>query len=155
MTTDKLFIVETLRNDINSHGLISGEIIIQFDDINPNSRNIKLIVDNFFEHNSIKTFPIDYNITEIAEKEALSSIIYGLSEKPNYTKINKPFIKTDQNKFAYTFIQLFDNPKYYSINTRLYKTDLDLEDFWESGGAIVIDKCSIGLFWTNDLYDKF
>ncbi len=155
MTTDKLFIIETLTNEVSSHGLKSGEIIIQLDDIKIHSTNLKDIVDTFFENNSIKTHPKQFDIIEISENDALKSIIYGLSTKPNYTKIDNPFSKSDQNKLAYTFIQLFDNPTYYLVTTRLYKTDLDLDDFWESGGTIAVDKKMIGLFWTNDLYDKF
>ena len=155
MTIEKLFHIDTLTNELNSHLLKSGEVILQFDQIKTHPKNLKDIIETFFEINSIKTVTKQFDIVEISKDEAINSIIYGLSIKPNYTLIATPFTKSGQNKFAFNFVQLFDNPTFYSVNTRLYKTDLNLGDFWESGGAFGIDKNMIGLFWINDLYDKY
>jgi hypothetical protein len=91
----------------------------------------------------------------MSEADALKSIKYGLSSKLNYTKLDKEFSQSDQNDLAFTFLQLFEKPSFYTVNSRVYKSDLDLGDFWESGGAILVDKERIVIFWTNDLYDMF
>ena len=150
------YILENLKNEVRSHGLRSGEIIIELDQIDPgNNPSIENKIDAFFRHNNIKTEVDNYIATERDLKTTLNSIIYGLSVKLEYTKIDTVFSDTQKNKIAYTFIGLFNNPKFYSINSRVYRENLDLWDFWEFGGAILIDNEMIGIIWINDLYDKF
>lgn len=155
MKEEHLYILETIKSRIASHGLKSGEVIVFCNDLANHERHVKQIVNTFLRNNSIHTEPSEFELTEISKDEALKSIKFGLSTKPNYTAIDKEFSQSDQNELAFTFLQLFDKPKFYALDSRVYKTDLDITDFWESGGAIVIDKERIGIFWTNDLYDKF
>lgn len=155
LNLEKIIAIETLTIQVESHGLKSGEVIIELGEIQQHHREIEKIVVDFFRLHQIKTASKQFEIIEISEKEAINSIIFGLSTKPNYTLIEKQFSMSDQNKLAYNFVQIFENPTFYSVETRLHKSDLDLSDFWESGGAIAIDKNLVGIFWTNDLYDKF
>lgn len=152
MTEEKLFIINTIKDKITSHHLLSGEVILCFENINGKIGTLRQLIDAFLKNNGIKTETLKFDLIEISDKEAIKSICYGLSTKPNYTAIQKEFLKTDQNTLSYSFCQLFDKPKFYSLNTRIYQMDLNLGDFWESGGAIAIDKNMIGLFWVNDLY---
>ena len=155
MREDHLYILEAIKSRIASHGLKSGEVIVVCDDLHNQKGDIKEIVVTFLRDNSINTKPSVFEIIEISKDEALKSIKYGLSTKPNYTAIEQEFSTSDQNELTFSFLQLFDKPKFYSLDSRIYKTDLDKTDFWESGGAIAIDKERIGIFWTNELYDKF
>jgi len=150
------YILNELKNEIKLHGLKSGEIIIELDQINRDTNtSIFNLIDRFFLDNNIQTEHKDFTIKEIILNEAINSIVYGFSSKPNYTNLDREFSDTQKNKIAYTFISLFSNPKFYSLNTRIYREPLDLADFWETGGAIVVDDKMIGIIWVNDLYDKF
>ena len=68
---------------------------------------------------------------------------YGLSSKINYTRIKQVFSLSDQNRLVHSFLRLFEQPRFYSANVRIYQSNLDLGDFWESGGAIVIDERAV------------
>ena len=80
---------------------------------------------------------------------------HGMSTKINYTTIDLEFTSSEQNKYAHGFLDFFDNYKCFTTESRLYQENLDLNDFWEVGGTIVVDDTKIGVFWINDLYDKF
>lgn len=149
------FTLNELKNEIKLHGIKSGEIIIELNPIKDVNASIDNLINTFFFDNNILPEHRDFSINEILLKEAVISIIYGLSKKPNYTLIDIEFTSTEKNKIAYTFISLFSDPKFYSLNTRIYREPLNLEDFWETGGAIVVDDKMIGIIWINDLYDKF
>lgn len=149
------YIFDNLINKIKAHKLKSGEIILLFETIQDNNTHTNDIITYFLLSNSIKTEPRTFEVVEITSQQAISSIKYGLSTKSDYTSIEVEFSDSDQNFIVYTFLGLFDKPKFYSIDARLYRTDLDVNDFWESGGAIVVDSKSIGILWANDLYNMF
>jgi hypothetical protein len=156
ITETQQYILETLLSKIKSHNLKSGEIIISFQNIVKRNAEIKAIIIDFFLNNAIQTDPSPFDIKEIAEYEATNSMKYGLSTKPNYTSADIQFSEQDQNKIVHLFLQLFEKPCFYTINdAKVYKESLDLDDSWKCGGAIIIDEKSIGMLWTNDLYDKF
>jgi hypothetical protein len=151
----KTYILDGLKAKVKSHNLKSGEVILLYDKIDNKKTEISETVKDFFAVHSLMTYPAMFTITEINYNDAVNSMKYGLATKPNYTVIETEFSTSDQSQIVYNFLQLFDNPNFYSIDTKLYKEALDLNDFWECGGAIVIDKNAIGILWTNDLYDKF
>ncbi len=150
-----LYILNTLLDKLKWHNLISGEVIVLHDSIGETRIGLTVVIKHFLSANLIKTYPDTFDIKEITFEEAINSMKYGLSTKPDYTRIDTEFSIHDQNQLVYSFLHLFDNPRFYTINAKIFRTDLDLNDFWESGGAILTDKNSIGLFWTNDLYNKF
>lgn len=151
----KRHILESLKDKIKSHNLKSGEVILLYDKVDSNKTEISEVIKSFFAEHSLMTYPTKFTLTEVSYYDAVDSMKYGLRTKPNYTVIDVDFSTSDQNQIVHSFLQLFDNPKFYSIDSKLYKDTLDLNDFWESGGAIIIDKNAIGVLWTNDLYDKF
>jgi len=154
-SSTKQYILESLKDKVKSHNLKSGEVILLYDKVDNNKTEITKTVTDFFTKHSLMTYPTKFIVTEINYNDAVNSMKYGLTTKPNYTAVDAEFSTSDQNQIVYSFLQLFDHPKFYSIDSKLYKGILDLNDFWESGGAIIIDKNSIGVLWTNDLYDKF
>ena len=154
-SSTKKYILDSLKEKVNSHNLKSGEVILLYDKVDNNKTEISETVKDFFTQHSLMTFPTNFIVTEVNYNDAVNSMKYGLTTKPNYTAVDVEFSTSDQNQIVYGFLQLFDNPKFYSIDSKLYKETLDLNDFWESGGAIIVDKNSIGVLWTNDLYDKF
>ncbi len=93
-----------------------------------------------------------YPVKEISKNEAIESISYGLSIKLNYTLVDREFNKSDQNKAAWGFLSFFKNPKFYSGEPGIWQTVDISNEFYEAGGAILIDSEKIGLFWVNDIY---
>jgi len=154
-SSTKQYILDSLEDKVKSHNLKSGEVILLYDKVDYNKTEISEAIKVFFSEHSLMTYPTKFTVTEINYHDAVDSMKYGLRTKPNYTSIDVEFSISDQSQIVYSFLQLFDNPKFYSIDSKLYKGSLDLNDFWESGGAIIVDKDSIGILWTNDLYDKF
>ena len=155
MLKDKLFIINALKDEIEMHNFQSGEIILELDSVeNAIDKPLKNI-EFFFSEKQIKTEKLHFDLEELTASEAVAAIAFGLSVKPNYTVIHEPFLVSEQQKLAHCFVALFVKPTFYRLKTRLFQADLDLNDFWESHGAIVIDKHNIGIFWTNDLYGKF
>ena len=155
MIKDKLFIINALKDEIEMHNFQSGEIILELDSVkNANDKPIKNIA-FFFSEKEIKTEKTHFDLEEMTASEAVAAIAFGLSVKPNYTVIDEPFSVSEQQKLAHCFVALFVKPTFYRLTTRIFQADLDLNDFWESHGTIVLDKHHIGIFWTNDLYGKF
>lgn len=148
-------VIAILKEKIASHHLKSGEVILLYDEADKNITEVSRAIEIFCTKHTLKIYPAHFKVTEISHQQAVNSIKYGLSTKPNYTSVGIEFSASAQNQIVYSFLQLFNNPRFYSIDSKLYQTALDLDDFWESGGAIVIDKHSIGILWVNDLYDKF
>lgn len=147
------YITDYLRKEIKEHNLKSGEIIFEYD-TNDNIKDLSAMVSLFFQKYQIKTESLNPAFYEITQNEAIESIKYGLSTKANYTVIDKEFNQSDKNRFAHMFFELFKQPKCYTLDGRLYQTALNINDFWETGGAILIDGQNIGILWTNDLYDR-
>lgn len=155
MLKDKLFIINALKDEIEFHGFQSGEIILELDSVkNAIDKPIKNI-EFFFLQKEIKTEKPHFDLEEMTASEAVGAIAFGLSVKPNYTVIEEPFSVSEQQKLVHCFVALFVKPTFYRLKIRIFQTDLNLNDFWESHGAIVIDKHHVGIFWTNDLYEKF
>ncbi|MBX2887792.1 MAG: hypothetical protein KF829_03995 [Ferruginibacter sp.] len=148
------YIIEYLRKEIREHNLKSGEIIFEYDSY-VNNKDLTTRLKSFFDKHNITTENTNPTISEITRQEAIESIKYGLSTKANYTVIDKEFNESDKNKFVHMFLDLFKQPKFYTLDCKLYQTLLDTNDFWEIGGAILLDYQSIGILWTNDLYEKF
>ena len=144
-----------LQHEVQAHGLISGEIILELARLTASRYAVGLLLADFFAQQAICISPEDDSVSEITYQQAVASMKYGLSSKINYTRINRAFTPSDQNRIVHAFLRLFNNPRFYSTSARIYRSDLDLEDFWESGGAIVIDDQAIGILWVNDLYAKF
>jgi len=150
------YLINTLKNKIQEHNLRSGEVIIEVDDYDLSKTNsAEKGIGDFFQKHTLKTHPEKFEVREIYGKEAMASVRFGFSVKPDYTKIDKVFTDQDRNGIIFPFINLFTEPKYYSLNTRVYRAKLNLIDFWESGGAVLIDATKIGIIWVNDLYDTF
>jgi len=84
------YILNELKKEIKLHGLKSGEIIIELDQINKDTNtSIFNLIDSFFFDNNIQTEHKDFTIKEIILNEAINSIVYGFSSKPNYTHIDR------------------------------------------------------------------
>ncbi len=143
------------KESIASHNFKSGEILLFICEHDKNRHDFESLIKNFFKETNIQTEDKEFNVSKLGRKEAIESIKFGLSTKANYTCIDQEFKVVDRNKYSNGFITFFNNPDFYSIDTRIFKTDLDLNDFWEIGGSILIDDHKIGIFWVNDLYDKF
>lgn len=148
------YIIDYFRKEIKEHNLKSGEIIFEYD-TNKNIADLTARLKNFFKKHDIKTENENPTISEITQQEAIESIKHGLSTKTNYTVIDIEFTESDKNKFVHMFQDLFKQPKFYKLDCKLYQTPLDTNDFWETGGAILLDNQSVGILWTNDLYEKF
>jgi hypothetical protein len=144
-----------LQHEVQTHGRHSGETILELDAVTVSRYAIKPLLATFFAQHAIQVSPAGLPINEITYQQAVASMKYGLSSKINYTRIKREFSPSDQNRIVHSFLRLFEQPRFYSTSARIYKSNLDLEDFWESGGAIVIDEYAIGILWTNDLYAKF
>ena len=117
--------------------------------------DVERLVATFFAQQVIQVLPVGVPVSEMTHQQAIASMKYGLSSKINYTRISREFLPSDQNRIVHSSLRLFDRPPFYTTSARIYRADLDLEDFWESGGAIVIDDRTIGILWTIDLYAKF
>jgi hypothetical protein len=155
-----------LRDEILSHHLSSGEIILIINSYSPKTKELKELMFEFFENNNIKTSKTEYHKKnlrmedlEITKEQAVEIITYALSTKINYTKIDKEFEKPERKRFAFEVINLFNYPKFYTLSSdwydKLWIRELDINDFWKGGGAIIIDNDKIGIFWVNDLYDQY
>lgn len=144
-----------LRHEIQSHGRQSGEIILEVSPLTASPYAIAAVVATFFAQQAIHLFPASSPVTEVPYQQAVASMKYGLSSKINYTRSKREFSPSDQNRLVHAFLRLFEKPRFYATSARIYQADLDLEDFWQSGGALVIDEQLIGIFWGNDLYAKF
>ncbi len=151
--TSKYFI--EFRKKIIEHNLISGEIILHLYSHSEKPYKPRLLINKLFEAENIKVENDKFDVKKITVNQLKNSIKYGLSTKLNYTKIEVEFDSLQQNKYAYEFINLFTNPMCYKIDSRIYINDLDLDDFWEVGGGIIIDNTQVGIFLINDLYNKF
>lgn len=151
--TSKYFI--DFKKEILEHKLISGEIILFLYSHRKNKHQPKILIEELFELENIKIENRDLTLEKVSSDEMINSIKYGLSSKMNYTRIEVEFDTTKQNKYAFGFTALFENPTYYKTDNKIYIENLDLDDFWETGGGIIIDDKHIGIFLINDLYDKF
>jgi hypothetical protein len=147
------YIVDYLKKEIKDHNLKSGEIIFEYDS-SENAGDLTIKLNCFFQKNNIKTEKSDPVFSEITQTQAAESIKYGLSTKANYTVIDTEFDRSDQHRILNMFLSLFKQPRYYTTDCKLYQAGLDINDFWETGGAIAVDSQHIGILWTNDLYDK-
>lgn len=148
-------IIDLLRRMIAQHHLLSGQVIFEFDSLeNVQQQDLNATIKAFFDKHGIHT-ENRFDVHKITREEAVKSICYGLSTKLNYTSILMEFSTSDQHTAAYRFLELFEYPQYYTIEQRVWQNPLNMDDFWETGGALVIDKRHIGIFWTNDLYDMF
>lgn len=148
------YLCEHIQQSVNNHPLLSGEIIFKYSTIDK-AGSISTIIADFFLLHNIRTSPQKYWITETDKTSAIQSIRYGLSIKANYTKTDHPFSESEGNQLIYSFLQLFHNPSFFTTDAKVYQTPLNLEDFWECGGTIALDKTGIGILWINDLYNKF
>ncbi|RZK31928.1 MAG: hypothetical protein EOO63_02875 [Hymenobacter sp.] len=144
-----------LQHEVQAHGRQSGEIILELAAVTASRYAIEPLLATFFAQQAIQVSLTDSPMSEITYQQAVTSMRYGLSSKINYTRIKQAFSPSDQNRIVHSFLRLFQQPRFYSTDARIYQADLDLEDFWESGGAIVVDEQAIGILWTNDLYAKF
>ena len=155
LTETQRHLLAERQHEVQSHGLYSGEIILELAAVTGSRYDVEQLVATFFLQQGIRVFPGGLPVSEITYQQAVASMKYGLSSKINYTRINRAFSPSDQNRIVHAFLRLFDKPHCYSTSARICQSDLDLEDFWESGGAIVIDDHAIGILWQNDLYAKF
>ena len=155
MTESNEKIIENLKLEISRHNFKSGEIILALAEITETKTETINFLKHFFHKNLIKTIPTDFTLSKIMREEAIRSEKYGFRTKPNYTSCDFEFSERDKNTIVYSYLQLFDKPEFYSTSAKIYQANLDLEDFWETGGFIAIDKKSIGILWINDLYDRF
>ncbi|MBO2008084.1 hypothetical protein [Hymenobacter negativus] len=155
LTETQRQLLAELQQEVQSHGLQSGEIILELSEVAGSRYAVEPLLVAFFSQQAIRIFPEGSAVSEITYQQAVASMKYGLSSKINYTRINREFSPSDQNRIVHSFLRLFDKPRFYSTSARIYRANLDLEDFWESGGAIVIDEHAIGILWENDLYAKF
>jgi len=146
---------QDFKEAVISHHLRSGEIILDIWEHDKSKYQIPEVFDELILTKELQCAFPQYELTEISKKEAIESIKYGLSTKVNYTAIDRPFTNQEQNKYAHGFLDFFHDGQFYTTAAWLYQKELDLNDFWEVGGAIVGDDKKIGLFWINDLYDKF
>ncbi len=140
------------KQSVLSHNLSSGEIIIEIWEHDKSRFQSQTLFDEMISISNIKREGEKYELTEITYAEAIKSMKYGMSVKTNYTEIDKQFTVSNQNQYAYEFLNFFENCKCYTTKSRLYKSNLDLNNFWETGGVIAVDNNKIGLFWVNDLY---
>lgn len=135
-----------------SHNLKSGEILIDIWEHNKSKFQIPELFDEILRTSEIKCEDEHCEFIEITRAKAMESMRYGLSLKANYTLIDKQFSPSEQNKYARGFLDFFEDCKCYTTESRLYKSKLDLNDFWETGGVIACDNNRVGIFWVNDLY---
>ncbi len=145
---------ENFRKEIFFHEFISGEIILNLYDHGQSKYDARFLINALFEAENIKFEGTDYVFKKVTKEELITSIKYGLSTKLNYTDIRVEFDKKAQSRFSHEFLRMFDAPNCYTFKTRLYQLDLDLEDFWKTGGGIAMDNKKIGIFLINDLYKK-
>jgi len=143
------------KKGIIAHHLVSGEIILHLYSHTETPHKPRPLINKLFELENIKVENPNFDIKKITVNQLMNAIKYGLSTKLNYTKIKVEFDSFKQSKYSLEFINLFESPMCYKIDTRTYVNNLDLDDFWEVGGGIVIDNKHIGIFLINDLYDKF
>lgn len=146
---------EEFKESTISHNLKSGEIIIFIYNHNINQHHTDRLIREFLLETGIKISNPSFHVSKYNKPDAIKSMKYGLSTKPNYTSIDKEFNESDINSIVNRFIEFFNSPNFYSINSKIYLNDLDLNDYWETGGSILIDKDKIGILWINDLYDLF
>ena len=155
LTETQRQLLAELQQEVQAHGLQSGEIILELAAVTASRYAVEPLLATFFAQQAIQVSPKGVPVSEINYQQAATSMKYGLSSKINYTRIKREFSPSDQNRIVHSFLRLFEQPRFYSTDARIYQSNLDLEDFWESGGAIVIDEHAIGILWTNDLYAKF
>ena len=143
------------KRAVESHNIKSGEIILEIFEHYTNRYDFEILIPKFLKVINVRTERSSFKIRKLQRNEALESIRYGLTTKPNYTCIDKEFSNSEINEYVLGFINMFNNPDLYGVGTRLYRSELDLNDFWEVGGAISVDDEKIGIFWINDLYNQF
>jgi len=147
--------IEHIRQTILYHNLKSGEIIFEFGEIGCPDAEPNEIVLSFFKNYDIKFEGKNLFLISSDKETSLDSIKFGLGSKPNYSLFDAEFNESKKSKLAFTFFGLFDWPKFFQIENRIYQKEIPLDDFWLSGGALLIDKNYIGILWVNDLYDYF
>lgn len=139
------------KETILSHRWMSGEIMISICTYEGYPNTSELIA-LFFEQEAIhcKTTPIPFN--SISKSDALTSIAFGLSTKVNHTEVGIEFSPQEQKKYAAGFLNFFNSPQCYTIDTDIWQ-QVDLSNqYYQRGGSLLIDSKQIGLFWTNDIY---
>lgn len=151
----RVFDFEYFQEAVLSHHFKSGEIILLIYEYDKKKYNFESLIRHFFQVSNIETESSVFNVSRLEKFEAIESIKYGLKTKANYTCIEKEFTDSDKNRYSNEFIAFFENPEFYTIDTRIFKADLNLNDFWEVGGSIIVDDSKVGIFWINDLYDQF
>lgn len=145
------------REKVLSHRLHSGEIIIDLWEHDRDKFRIESLFRDLISTSHLKSeldedFPL---LEEMSRRDAIESIKYGLSTKVNYTVIEREFSMSEMNEYAHGFFRFFGDCRCYRPSARIFKANLDLQDFWESSGAIVGDDRFFGIFWINDLYSMF
>jgi hypothetical protein len=90
MRAEHLYIIETIKGRIASHGLKSGELIVHCNDLGNLKGDIHQIIDTSLRNNCIRTRPSVFELTEISKGEALKSIKYGLVYYLQQTYKSKP-----------------------------------------------------------------
>jgi hypothetical protein len=142
-----------LKSEITAYSYDFGKVILEINLIPENTIKEELIFP-FFENNRIYTSKNSYyrekfNLDdfEISKEIAVDRMFYSLNGITNNSESHK--IKS----LVYAFIDLFECPKFYSYDAELWQ-NLEQEDhMWSYGGAIIIDKNKIGIFWVNDFAD--
>ena len=139
------------KASILAHNWQSGEIMISICTYEGYPNTSELIA-QFFEQEAIHCQSADIPFTPISKNDALTSIAFGLSTKVNYTEVGLEFSPQEQKKYAFGFLNFFNNPQYYTIDTDIWQ-QVDLSNhYYQRGGALLIDSKQIGLFWVNDIY---
>lgn len=146
---------EQFKQAILAHNLKSGEILLALRYHRGSSHRAEELARQLLATEGIKTEREALTLEALSRKEALHSMSFGLSTKANYTKIDRQFTQEDCERYAGGFANFFTNPLFYKPGGKIYRAELDLLDFWQSGGCIAVDNNKIGLFWVNDLYDKW
>lgn len=156
--TDEYYL--SLKDEILSHNLASGEIILEIYYYSK-TLSIKDLIFSFFEHininidiNQYQKDNFDFEKFKISKDKAIEDILFGLSTKPNYTIIDKEFNSHDSKRYAYQIIDFFKYPNFYTFDptSRLWLKDIYFDTWWLSGGFIVVGNDKIGIFWVNDTY---
>lgn len=155
LTETQRQLLTELQYEVQAHGRHSGDTILELAAITASHYAVEPLLATFFAQHAIQVSPAGVPVSALTYQQAVASMKYGLSSKINYTRIERAFSPSDQNRIVHAFLRLFEQPRFYSTSARIYQSDLDPEDFWESGGAIVIDQRAVGILWTNDLYAKF
>ena len=153
MISDRIYALQSIKEQL--HFIIqSGAVIFHVDLILVNDASFNNRAAAFFQRNNICTTPETITLTEISAgkaheliKNALHTYLHTAGETPTLSA-------STQNKLIHSFFQLFEHPKFFTIQEAVYKTSISLYDFWKSGGALVMDEFRMGIFYVADLYEK-